>query len=423
MHAAVVADDLTGATDTTHGFAARGYEAGVLISPRSYRDSDVSLEEQSVVGVNTGSRYADSRRAGDAVSEAVSVIPAEIVYKKIDSTLRGNIGAEVNAALTAAGADLAVVAPAFPAAGRTTADGVHYVDGTPVAETEYGNDKNGPPSSTLCDCFATVDRPIETVDLATVDTGRDAVKTVYQRAIERHDSAPIVICDAKADNHLSTVADAAIKFDPLYVGSGGLAAQIDIASDAHGGSIDLELPPGAPLGVVGSVNATTLNQLDHLPNGAVIELDAVGTLTGDSTDTAATRAIERLREGQPTVLTAATDRKTVERTEAVGRERDLSPDEIRERIATGLANVAARTVDETTPSGLFLTGGDIAVAVVEALEATTIELTGKSVDAGIPIGRLADGTAAGTPVVTKAGGFGTSTTIINCLDTLHGTDA
>lgn len=422
MDAAIVADDLTGAMDTAHGFAARGRATTVLARPEA-RDGEVG-PDASVVAINTESRYADRDDAAAAVADAVESADGDVVYKKVDSTLRGNVSAEVDAALAAAGSDVAVVAPAFPAGGRTTESGVHYVEGTPVAETEYGDDERGPASSSLPDCFAGLDRPVATVDRGTVEAGPEAVAAAFRDAIDaERGPAPVVVCDATAETHLAAIAAAAAEFDALYVGSGGLAEHVAVPGESDAPAApDRHRSAGAPLGVVGSVNATTLGQLERVPDDAVLELDPVAALRGEGSEAVASRAADRLRAGEPAVITAATDRDAVDRAGRWGAENGLAPGEVRDRVATALGEAAARVAREREPSGLFLTGGDVAVAVLRALDATAIRLTGEAVAAGVPEGRLLDGAAAGTPVVTKAGGFGTETTVVNCLNALTPND-
>ncbi|MFA9516074.1 four-carbon acid sugar kinase family protein [Halopenitus sp. H-Gu1] len=449
--AAIVADDLTGSMDTSHGFAARGNRTAVLALPGDLEGTEHPDVDASVIGVNTDSRYVDRETAIDAVTDAVRRVPAEVVFKKIDSTLRGNVAVEVEAALSVAGSDLAVVAPAFPAGGRTTEGGIHRVDGTPVAETEYGDDEAGPTDSSIPAMFADGNRPVMTVGAAIVEDGVDAVHSAFQETIreaaeetDSEDHAPIVVCDARTDAELSTIADAAAAFDALYVGSGGLAEHVtvpgssaetsedygvdgmDTTNDSEETAVrndpDPETSANAPLGVVGSINSTTLGQLARVPDEAVFELDPVATVTGDGNDAIVTDAIERLRGGETTIITAAADPKTVDRTRAAGAENGLAESEVRRRVAAELGETATQITDEVAPSGVFLTGGDIAVAVLRAFEATTIRLTGRAVEAGIPIGRLVDGRAAGTLLVTKAGGFGDEATIVNCLSALAPTD-
>src|SRR5699024_1558114 len=100
-----------------------------------------------IVVLNTESRAKEPDESAQCVKEAILTHPASLIYKKIDSTLRGNIGAEIEAALTASGAKLAIVVPAIPAAGRVTRDGQCYVNHIPLLETEFARDPKTPISS------------------------------------------------------------------------------------------------------------------------------------------------------------------------------------------------------------------------------------------------------------------------------------
>lgn len=117
-----------------------------------------------------------------------------------------------------------------------------------------------------------------------------------------------------------------------------------------------------------------------------------------------------------------TDRDTVNETVKAARDRELSQETVRERIAIGLATTAVRVYRRARPSGLLYTGGDVTVAGLRALGGTTVALTGDVVETGIPLGRLVNGVAGETPVITKAGGFGTNRTTINCLELLAAND-
>ncbi|WP_433634286.1 four-carbon acid sugar kinase family protein [Halomicrococcus sp. NG-SE-24] len=419
----IIADDLTGAMDTAQGFAARGYRTNVLVDPTAGTTTAGLDKDTAVLSINTDSRYEEKFQAVDSVAETVTSFSAQTIYKKVDSTLRGNFVAEVDAALTRSEADVALVAPAFPPMGRTTEDDIHYVNGTPVTETEYGDDGKGPTSSALTELFASLERPVESVSLQTVDAGKDRVASVINNVIGRHERAPVLACDARNDDHLAAVGEAGAAFDTLYVGSGGLAKHIPISQTDDGKPSLPDLSSGAALGVVGSVSATTLMQLDHVSDEAIVELDGDPLLRGDDIDGAMEQAVRRLQNDQPVVLTAATDDGAVDRTIAAGRDLELALADVRERVARGLAETATEILQIETPSGLLLTGGDIAVAVIRALGATAVTLTGEEVEAGIPIGVFADGSTAGMPLITKAGGFGSEETIVNCLDTLTSTDA
>ncbi|ELZ29428.1 ygbK domain-containing protein [Halosimplex carlsbadense 2-9-1] len=421
-NALVVADDLTGAMDTGHGFAGRGRGVRVRRSVDGGRaDSDAGTDADVLV-VDTDSRDADNEAAAAAVARAVEAYPAGLVYKKVDSTLRGNVAAEVDAALAATGAALAVVAPAFPATGRTTEGGRHLVDGTPLAEAGYGVAE-----SDLREYVAGSEYPVAHLDGDTVDAGPAAVGEFLadRAAAER---PPLVVCDARTDDHLEAIAAGAASLDatPLYVGSGGLAAQVALAGEPPGSSPDVSSDPrrSGVLAVVGSVNERTLAQLDAVDDEAVVALDPAAAV-GDpeSAGRAAAESLSALLDWRErAVVTAARSREDVaaaERAAADLAEDATAADRIAaDRVAAALAAAARATVEASPPAGLVLTGGDTAEAVLDALDVAEIALTGESVAAGVPEGRIATGPAAGTRVVTKAGGFGGERVILNCLDTL-----
>lgn len=127
----IVADDLTRATDTGHEFAGRGLRTLVSTLDASTADADTRTD---VRVVDTDSRYAASSDAAARVERVISEKDAAFVYKKVDSTLRGNLVAEVDAALEATGADVTLVAPASPRNGRTTVEGYHLVGGGVVPD-------------------------------------------------------------------------------------------------------------------------------------------------------------------------------------------------------------------------------------------------------------------------------------------------
>ena len=141
MLIAVIADDLTGAADTGVQLVRAGYRTAV-----AFRGSPPPpAGDLDAVAVDTDSRSMPGGFAAKRVVEAAHAVRgAGVVYKKIDSTLRGPVAAELSAALGATGREKAVVAPAFPAAGRTTKNGVQLVRGVPVHETEAREDPRTP---------------------------------------------------------------------------------------------------------------------------------------------------------------------------------------------------------------------------------------------------------------------------------------
>ena len=95
------------------------------------------LPEADVVAVDADTRPKSAARAAAEVARLIRAHPAGIVYKKIDSTLRGHVKVEIAAALEAYRGighpdAVAVVAPAFPAMGRITRRGRQYSRGVAI---------------------------------------------------------------------------------------------------------------------------------------------------------------------------------------------------------------------------------------------------------------------------------------------------
>ena len=124
LDVAIIADDLTGALDTAAPFATHGLHT--VVAP-SIADIDAALDDDpSVIAVNTASRHISPDAAAEAVTQACARLlrtnPA-ILFKKIDSRLKGNLEAEIRAMLAASGRDYAIVAPAVPELGRVVVNG------------------------------------------------------------------------------------------------------------------------------------------------------------------------------------------------------------------------------------------------------------------------------------------------------------
>jgi len=165
----VIADDLTGAADTALSFWEQGIATSIQLDPMA---PVMVADGMFVVAVDTDSRHRAPKEASRRVAQAIHCLRAagiSVYYKKIDSTLRGNIGAEVEAALDAAQASLAIVCPAFPAVGRTVVQGRVLVDGVDLLASGVAADPRNPvPSSRVAEILARqTDLPI--VEFAALD--------------------------------------------------------------------------------------------------------------------------------------------------------------------------------------------------------------------------------------------------------------
>ncbi|MDP9456035.1 MAG: four-carbon acid sugar kinase family protein [Actinomycetota bacterium] len=389
MLIAVIADDLTGAADTGVQLVRAGYRTAV-----AFRGSPLPPDgDMDAVAVETDSRSMPAGFAARRVVEAAHAVRgADVVYKKIDSTLRGPVAAELSAALGATGREKAIVAPAFPAAGRTTKDGVQTVRGVPVHETEARNDPRTPVREGHLPTLLEEVGPVASL-------GVDALgdRGAVRRALA---GARCVVADVEDEADLEALVRAVP--DPsavLWTGSAGLALafgrvypgpRADGPSRAH-------RPARCVLVVVGSLSGASRGQLRRLAeeHGAVpVPVGRPGAM-----EEAVCAAREMLREGRHAAVYSPEDRGGAD----AGA------------VVEALAGVVKRLSEEGLFDALVLTGGDTAVGVARRLGASGIRLLGE-VGAGIPVGTLV-GPRPYT-VVTKAGGFGEDGTLVNVLQAL-----
>lgn len=345
----LVADDLTGACDTGALFAGKS-PVPVTVWPRPPRPAPVRV-------VDTESRTLPAAEAADRVAAVPAQAPAPRFFKKVDSTLRGRVGAEVGALMRAAGTASAVLTPAFPALGRTVVERLLLVDAVPVTETPLACDPDFPAadSASVVDLLRRdLDRALTWIPLGEVRAGGEALAARLARL-----RGTVAVADAETDLDLVALVDAALAVEPapLLVGSAGLAHALAARLGLLAGPVT---PPRGRrwLVVAGSRHPATRRQ------------------------------VETCRAAGLAVLSAP------EREE---------PD--RSGVAVRLAAEARRRLDQDTFDLLVVTGGQTAVAVLAALDAEGLDLVGAPAT-GLALGYLRGGRYAGLPVVTKAGGFG-----------------
>src|SRR5699024_4782106 len=136
--------DLTGANDTGVQFANQGLRTTVLFSDTTLKQTHV---KDDVVVLNSDSRALEPKEAYQIVYQQASRLQEfgiKNIFKKIDSTMRGNIGYEADAVMDVFNYTTAFVVPAFPSSKRVTVNGRHYVDQVPLAETEFAHDPATP---------------------------------------------------------------------------------------------------------------------------------------------------------------------------------------------------------------------------------------------------------------------------------------
>ena len=391
MKVAVIADDLTGAADTGVQFARAGYKTAVI-----FRGEEVPAAGLDAVALDTDSRTRPAGFAAKRVIEAARAVrDARVVCKKLDSTLRGNVAAELSAALGATRRPRVVVAPAFPAAGRTTVGGVQLVHGVPVHETEMRNDPRTPVleahvPTLLAGSFPSV-ATLGVEDLADPEKVRLTLES------------ECVVADAERDADLEALVRAVP--DPsgvLWAGSAGLALALGgvYPGPGAGGVPASPGPARRVLVVIGSLSGVSREQLRRLVEEYGDVAVPVHADRSGAVEEAAGIARRALSGGTCAVVHSPGERS---------RPGTGGP------VVRSLAEVAARICGQELFDALVMTGGSTAVRVALRLGASGIRLGGE-VEAGVPWGTLIGPNPY--TVVTKAGGFGGPDTLVGVVRSL-----
>jgi uncharacterized protein YgbK (DUF1537 family) len=208
---AVIADDITGAADTGVQFLP-AFAPIYLLDHRLLSLKAVEPPPQAI-SVFTSSRGLTPVEAGRVALEtgrAIRGFHPERVYKKIDSALRGHIGAELEAMMEVLDLPFSFIVPAFPEQGRVTVGGVHRIHGVPVAETEMGRDPVTPVTESLLPKWigAQTRWPVAHVGVAVIDAGIEAVAAEIER--QRSRGVRHIGFDATGAEHLNRIARLAL---------------------------------------------------------------------------------------------------------------------------------------------------------------------------------------------------------------------
>ncbi|MEN6412272.1 MAG: four-carbon acid sugar kinase family protein [Veillonellales bacterium] len=421
---AVIADDITGANDTAVQFAKHNIRSRVRID---FDQQKLLHEPADVIVVDTESRDiapAEAYRKVKTVCEALQTSGVKNIYKKVDSTLRGNLGAEIEAAAMVFQPELVVIAPAFPGNQRTTVGGYHLLANLPIELTEIAHAPKSPVNeSRIVELLHTqTDSKIGLISLSTVMAGAGAIKQAIRHCLDRGESW--IVFDAVLDEHLRLIVKTAQDYhNVLWVGSAGMAEQLP---DFYQWSVEPQtavIPgKGAVLVIAGSVSKVTQAQINavlNLSNIQMIRMDAAKLIQNQE------REIERcikqakvlLEQEKDVLIASAVDDYDVVDAVTAGKGLGISSTEVSEYTAAAFGTLAAGLADVQL-AGMVLTGGDTAIHVCRALEAEAIEVL-EQVTAGIPLCRLVGGRCNGLLVITKAGAFGNEDSFILSLQAMR----
>ncbi len=418
----IIADDVTGANDIGIMFAKHNYKTEVY---SNYRTLAPASDLDCLI-LNTESRYDEPGVAYGKVREATRLLKkfgATVFWKKSCSVFRGPVGAEFDAMLDELGVEFAVTVAGFPKNGRVTREGVHYVHGRILSDSEFARDPVNPtrePDLTKV-LAATSRRKIGLLPWPVVKAGVAAVK---EALAQRRNEVGYLLFDVLDQEDLATIAEATSS-EKIFCGSSGLAEELPRFWTARAPFDPLigfaDNPGQGVLVVAGSVTPQARAQIAHAEKAGLpaFSIDTLGLWEKERAEAVVASAVDwaagRLARGENVVIRATNEPEQVAATKLAGSAHGLSEVETSKTVSATLAEICCRITDAVDLKKLMVAGGDTAEKICGRL----------GIDGNLVLAEIEPGLASGLSrggremlLVLKSGSFGTPEFFLKAIEHL-----
>lgn len=396
---AIIADDYTGAADSGIHFSRAGRKIDLLLQEKGLPEQ---LLQSNGISLTTESRFLNPENAASVVATTIQqsqVAGFHHFYKKIDSTLRGNPGSEIESALKVTGLTAALICSAMPSAGRTCLNGSIFLNNTPLHRTEIGSDPFNPIStSSVAELLGQqTSLPIGSLSIEDVEAGGEALAANIRSLV--HKGCRLLIADAVTENHLLALASQVDAADFLPVGAGGFAqalAEVHTMSRAASVQASDTRAHGPILAVMGSLTEVSRQQADlACKSGCFLPFDIDLHDKRNAIEKKLSRLLADFGPNTPNILlriSGTVPSSLISKQEGV-------------RVAQ-LFGTAATIICRQYPCRIvFSTGGNTSMAVAKALGIEVVTLLDEIMP-GVVLGSCSAPNTGVKWFVSKAGGFG-----------------
>lgn len=386
----LIADDFTGALDAGAQFFPYQRNGEKDLWTVNFRLTGAGSGDVEII--NTGSREISGSLAAEKASLAAKALGGRLLFKKIDSTMRGNISAEIEAIMAVTGQAKALLCPVIPDQGRTVVDGILRVNGVPLDETSFKNDPVWPARSSSVTQL--LGRQCGHIALDVVRQGVEAVSGALRNQPDR-----IVTADAETQADLDILARAAYQDHALPCGAFGLARafvdQLPFIERGYSGFSGIDRRPS--LVMVGSANQVSRDQVAELLNHSGVFRVELSSQPGAAELSRIKDAVSK----NSIIVLAAVAKETIRTEEWM-------------RFGDKLAAFGLDVIRAVKFRSIFVIGGETLSTFTSHARAESIQLTGELLP-GIPSGVIHGGELDGQVIMTKAGGFGDTLTLAKIL--------
>lgn len=413
----VIADDLTGSNATCSLFKKIGLRAASILKLQGDINYDVD-----VISYSTASRGLDKKEAYKKVSEAIKILKNKdvLVYnKRIDSTLRGNIGVEINAMLDNLEDDrIAVVVPAYPDSGRIVVNKTMLVNGVLLENSDAGKDPKTPIKTSCVESLVQKDIKYSSTYFTLSDIAQP-IEEIAKKIQESIKKSRVLIFDAVNNEDIIKISKAVIHSDINIVtvdpGPFTLYYSKELQKKNH---LEKKI-----LMVIGSVTATTKKQIEYILQEEdifLVKMKVEDFFEKETCLKEIERVISFIKKGIANydlflVTTSPIGDEKKADLQKLAENLNTTVEEISKIIANTLTETVVKILKETEKfEGVYSSGGDITIALLEKLKAIGVEIR----EEVIPLaayGRIIGGDFPNLKLVSKGGMVGDEKTIKLCL--------
>ena len=413
----VIADDLTGSNATCSLFKKIGLRAASILKLQGDINYDVD-----VISYSTASRGLDKEEAYKKVSEAIKILKNKdvLVYnKRIDSTLRGNIGTEINAMLDNLEDDrIAVVVPAYPDSGRIVVNKTMLVNGVLLENSDAGKDPKTPIKTSCVESLVQKDIKYSSTYFTLSDIAQP-IEEIAKKIQEAIKKSRVLIFDAVNNEDIIKISKAVIHSNINIVtvdpGPFTLYYSKELQKKNH---LEKKI-----LMVIGSVTATTKKQIEYILQEEdifLVKMKVEDFFKKETCLKEIERVISFIKKGIVSydlflVTTSPIGDEKKADLQKLAENLNTTVEEISKIIANTLTETVVKILKETEKfEGVYSSGGDITIALLEKLKAIGVEIR----EEVIPLaayGRIIGGDFPNLKLVSKGGMVGDEKTIKLCL--------
>lgn len=421
----IIADDLTGANDTGALLAKNGLKVGTLL-----QESDLyKFKSFDVLSITTNSRGLTPEDAYKKVKDAANLFTdKENIFfsKRIDSTLRGNVGYEIDSIIESLGNDVtAIVVASFPDSGRASIGDFLLVNGVPLEKTEVAKDPTSPVSTSKVTEIVKKQSKYK-VGFISLDKVLKGAEIIKQEIIKNaQQKNRIIVIDACTNNDINEIAKASVESKLKFVSVDPGPFTAATANVFYKKDEKVKIREKVLCGI-GSASNLTREQINYLKvkyNPLIVKTNTLDFLQEEKKVREVNRIVNEIihREDNYSILvvTTTTEEKDVLNFSEIEKNYNLNKKQCSNLITSAIAEILCLVIKKlgNKIGSVYTSGGDVTEDFCNKIKADGIDVKDEVIPLAI-YGRVIGGVFNNKPIITKGGLVGTKDTLSVCINYL-----